>query len=211
MHYVIFVVTRNKSVSVKTLHTLLVINRSLSGDNTGEILFVDDNLYARQEAFLKKMKHCDRIVWIDYSVHVDSDSLIKLFGKFVQGYHCLVLPSVIDKVDWDSLKNKVASGSKEPTYQMALEFDTVVDKCIGDNLYTVMSTNPKCWAIDTKPVLKILKDNKGEGLKISPKFFETFIERGVKIYTATDALITLTYSHECLGNILNCSSVTRVS
>jgi hypothetical protein len=208
MHYILFVVTRNKSISVKTLHTLLVVNRGLGENNTCEMIFVDDNAYARQEALLKKIKHCDRVVWFDYSVHIDNESLVKLFGKFVNGYQCLVLPSVIDKVDWDSFKKKITSGSKEPIYQMALEFDTEVDRCIGDNLYTVTKTNPKCWAIDTKPVLKLLK---GEGLKISPKFFETFLEKGVKIYAATDAHITLTYSHECLGNILQSAGVTRVS
>jgi len=177
---------------------------------TNEFVFVNDDLYERNSLFLKKLKHCDRIVWIDYSVHVDNTSLVKLYDKFIQGYQCLVLPCVLPGINWDLFKKKVLAGSKEPVSQMGLEFDTKVGKSIGENLNIVTETDPKCWAIDAKQLLKFIRDKKGEGVTIPVKVSEMFkklIERGVKIYTYTDAQLTVTYPHECLGNILETAGI----
>jgi len=211
MHVVAVIVTRSVSIAVKTLHSLLALNKTCSQKQVSlEIVFVNDNAFERKEIFLKKAKHCDRMIWVNYSVHVDSDSIEKLLDKFVQGYHCLVLPCVTPGIDWDLFKSKVRSGSKEPMHQMGLNFDTEVGKSIGENLHIVTSTTPQAWAIDTKPVLKALKGNKGEGISVSanvPEMFKTFIEKGVKVYAFTAANLIVTYPHECIGNLLSAAGV----
>ena len=212
MHIITVVVTRNAAISVKTLHTLLTFNKiNFTKKFTNEVIYVNDDAFEKQSVFIKKAKYCDRMIWIEYSIHIDNDSIEKLFDKFVQGYHCLVLPCVVPGIDWDLFKKKITSGSQEPVYQMGLDFDTKVGKSIGDNLHVVTETNPKCWAIDTKSVLKALKGAKGEGIIISAKtseMFKKFIERGINIYAFTAANIMITYPHECLGNILETAGVS---
>ena len=210
MHVVAVVVTRSVSISVKTLHTLLSLNRLTSMKRqTLEIVYVNDDAFEKKAAFLKKAGSCDRLVWLNFSVHVDEVSLDKMLDKFVNGYHCLVLPGVTPGIDWDMFKKKVLSDSKEPVNQMGLNFDTEVGKSIGENLYIVTSTDPKAWAIDTKPVLKAIKGSKGDGTisANTSEMFKTFIERNVRVYAYTDAQITLTYPHECIGNLLSAAGV----
>lgn len=211
MHVVAVIVTRSVSIAVKTLHSLLALNRACAEKQLSlEIVFVNDNAFERKEMMLKKAKHCDRMIWVNYSVHIDSASAEKLLDKFVQGYHCLVLPCVTPGIDWDMFKSKVRSGSKEPLNQMGLNFDTEVGKSIGENLHIVTSTTPQAWAIDTKPVLKALKGNKGEGISVSAnvtEMFKTFIEKGVKVYAFTAANLIITYPHECIGNLLSAAGV----
>ena len=211
MHIVTIVVTRSVSIAVKTLHTLLTLNRLCAQKQiTHELIFVNDDLFERQSIFLKKAKYCDRLIWINYSVHIDQASLEKMLDKFVAGYHCMVLPCVTPGVDWDMFKSKVRKGSTEPIYQMGLNFDTAVGKSIGENLHIVTYTDPKCWAIDTKPVLKALKGNKGDGINVSAnvsEMFKTFLEKGIKVYAFTAANIVVTYPHECIGNLLSAAGV----
>jgi hypothetical protein len=212
MHIIIVIVTRNAAISVKTLHTLLTFNKlSFQKKFTNEVVYVNDDAFEKQSVFLKKSKHCDRIIWIDYSIHVDPVSIEKLVDKFIQGYQCLVMPCVTPGIDWDLFKKKITSGSQEPVSQMGLNFDTKVGKSIGENLHIVTETDPKCWAIDTKPLLRALKGAKGEGITVSAKtseMFKKFIERGVGIYAFTAANLTVTYPHECLGNILESANVS---
>jgi hypothetical protein len=211
MHVVVVIVTRSVSIAVKTLHSLLAINRTCAEKQVSlEIAFVNDDAFERKEIMLKKAKHCDRLIWINYSVHVDHVSIGKLLEKFIQGYHCMVLPCVTPGIDWDMFKSKVRSGSTEPLNQMGLKFDTEVGKSIGEHMHIVTSTTPQAWAVDTKPLLKLLKGNKGEGIVISAnvsEMFKTFIERGVKVYAFTDANLIVTYPHECIGNLLSAAGV----
>ena len=211
MHVIAIVVTRSVSIAVKTLHSLLNLNRLCALKQlTLEIAFVNDDAFERKDIMLKKANSCDRLIWINYSVHVDSDSMEKMLDKFVQGYHCIVLPCVTPGIDWDMFKKKIIDGSTEPVNQMGLSFDTEVGKSIGEDLHIVTSTNPKAWAIDTKHVLKALKGNKGEGITVSAnttEMFKTFLERGVKVYAYTAANIVVTYPHECIGNLLSAAGV----
>ena len=213
MRLVILIATRNKSIAVKTLHTLFNTNVfCLQKKLETEICFVNDDPFEKMETIVKKMKTCDRLVMIDYSVNIDPESIPKLLDPLEKGYHCVVLPCVKEGINWEQFKKKVREDSKEPISQMGLEFDTEVDKKIGEDLYSVKSTCPKAWAIDTKPVMKALKDKKGEGIKLPSKtseIFEKFKRVGVKIYTYTAARLTVTYTHECLGNILETAGVTQ--
>ena len=61
--------------------------------------------------------------------------------------------------------------------------------------------------MNTKNVLKTIKDKKSGNWKISPKMFEKFQEQGVRLYAFTAAKLTMTYTHECVSNILNAAGV----
>lgn len=175
-----------------------------------ELNFVNDDLYERRDVFLKALKRSDRVIWINYSVHIDNVSIEKLFDKFVPGYHAMVLPCVTPGIDWDMFKKKVSQGSAEPLYQMGLNFDTEVGKSIGENLHEVTSTVPKAWAVDCKHVVKSLRVNKGEGITVSlsvTEMFKTFMERGIKVCAFTAANLIVTYPHECIGNLLSAAGV----
>ena len=108
MHIVTVIVTRNAAITVKTLHSLLNINRiCIQNKHTYELVYVNDDLFERQSVFFKKAKYCDRLVWINYSVHIDTPSIEKLLEKFITGYQCMVLPCVTPGVDWDMFKSKI--------------------------------------------------------------------------------------------------------
>jgi hypothetical protein len=172
---------------------------------------VNDDLFERKAMLLKKVKNCDRIVWINYSVHVDQASIEVVLDKFINGYSCVVLPCVTPGIDWNMFKQKVKDGMDEPVSQMGLNFDTEVGKAIGENFHTVTSTNPQAWAADTKALLKALKGPaKGEGINVSAnvsEMFKTLIERGFKVYAYTAASLIVTYPHECIGNLLSAAGV----
>ena len=61
--------------------------------------------------------------------------------------------------------------------------------------------------MNSKHILKSIKDKKTGNAKIYPKMFEKFKEQGVKIYAFTASKLTMTYSHECVSNILNAAGV----
>jgi len=210
MSVVAVVVTRNSSIAVKTLHSLLTLNKlsSIKGLRL-QIAFVNDDAFEKKAILLKRSKECDRLIWINFSVYVDEQSIIKMLDKFENGYHCIVLPCVKPGIDWDMFKAKVLSDSKEPINQMGLHFDTEVGKSIGENLHIVTSTDPKSWAIDTKHVLKAINGKKGDGTisANTSEMFKTLMERGVKVYAFTAANLVVTYPHECIGNLLSAAGV----
>ena len=72
MNVVVVVVTRSSSIAVKTLHTLLSLNRmsSIKGLRL-QIVFVNDDAFEKKATLLKYSKDCDRLVWINFSVFVD--------------------------------------------------------------------------------------------------------------------------------------------
>ena len=201
------VVTRSKSCSVKTLHTILRINIACIQKNfRNEISYVNDDPYEKAEIIQKLMKANDRIVFIDFGVSMDEDSIQQIFQSH-EGIGCLVFPGVKEGVDWAQFKSKVQNDSKEPTSQMGLHFDTTVGKKISENIYQVVSTNPKAWVMNTKNVIKNIKDKKSGNWKINPKMFEKFIEMGVRIHAFTAAKLTMTHTHECISNIMNSAGV----
>jgi len=175
-----------------------------------ELCFVSDSECV--PTFLKKAKHCDRMLCINYSVHVDVPSIEKMFVKFV-GYQALVCPCVNPGIDWDMFKRKVSEGSSEPLNQMGLNFDTTVGNALSEHMHLVTQTDPKAWALDTKPIIKALKGNKGEGITPFANFsdmFKLLLDRGVKVCAFTDANLVITYPHECIGNLLSAAGVDTV-
>lgn len=200
-------VTRNKSITVKTLHSILKVNIVCMQQGHQVLLnYVKDDHFEIQTTINKVIKNVDRLCFIDYSVFIDEDCVQKLFGKFPGGYNGMVLPAVKEGVNWNMFREKIANGSGETVSQMGLDFDTEVDKPIDDDLWSIKSTKPRVWIVDTKAAIKALRTKKGEGVTF-PLRREEFFNK-IKICAYVKAKVVLTYTHECLSNILESSGVS---
>ena len=200
-------VTRSSSCHVKTLHSILKINmKCLRGGFDNQIVYVNDDPYDKADIVQKYMKTHERIVFIDFGINLDDESINQIFEKH-ETVGCLVFPGVKNGIDWNTFKAKVKEGSTEPVTQMGLNFDTEVGMKIHENIYRVTSTQARAWFMNTKNVIKTIKDKRTGNYKIFPKMFEKFVEQGVRIYAFTAAKLTMTYTHECISNILNAAGV----
>lgn len=198
-------VTRSKSCHVKTLHTVLRINiKCIQKNIDNEITYVDDEPFQKADMVQKYMKTHDRIIFIDFGISMDDATIAQCFEPH-EHVGCLVFPGVKEGVDWELFKSKVKSESTEPIEQMGLNFDTEIGMKISDDIYRVKSTEAKAWMMNTKNVMKTLK--KSGGVKVYAKMFEKFLEQDVRIYAFTASKLTMTYTHECVSNILNAAGV----
>jgi hypothetical protein len=205
MNLATIIVTRSKSCHVKTLHTILRINiKCIVKSLKNEIVYVNDDPFEKARVIEQFMKSHDRIIFIDFGIGIDEETVAQCFDKH-EHVGCLVFPGVREGIDWGLFKSKVKDGSSEPVGQMGMHFDTEIDKKISNNIYSVTKTDARAWMMNTKPVYKTLTKNKDT--KISPKFFEKFLRQGVRIYAFTAAKLTMTYTHECISNILNAAGV----
>ena len=198
-------VTRSKSCHVKTLHTVLRINiKCIQKSIDNEITYVDDEPFQKADMVQKYMKTHDRIIFIDFGISMDDATIAQCFEPH-EHVGCLVFPGVKEGVDWELFKSKVKSESTEPIEQMGLTFDTEIGMKISNDIYRVKSTEAKAWMMNTKNVMKTLK--KSGGVKVYAKMFEKFLEQDVRIYAFTASKLTMTYTHECVSNILNAAGV----
>lgn len=205
------IVTRSHACHVKTLHTILRFNIQCiqNGQVQNEVAFVNDDPYEKSEKIHAFMKTHDRIFFVDFGIHVDDESL-KMVLANNEGYGAVVFPGVKEGINWDTFKKKIREGSTEPVEQMALEFDTEVIAKVADNIHTVKTSGAKSWVLMCKNVLKSIKDKRNGTYKIHPKLdvmFAKFKEHGVRVVAFTAAKLVHTYSHECIGNIVNSSGV----
>jgi|TARA_B110000305_G_scaffold16580_1_gene15465 hypothetical protein len=178
-------------------------------DTENEVVFVDDEPFEKAEVIYKYLKSHERIFFIDFGISVDEGSLDKVFDKN-DSIGCLVFPGVTEGIDWGMFKEKVLSKSNEPVEQIGLHFDTIVANKISDDIYSVNETSAKSWVMMNKNVMKHLKDKKNGAFKIHPRMKNMFLklkEGGVKIHAYTAAKLIMTYSHECIGNILNAAGI----
>jgi hypothetical protein len=207
MKLVTILVTRSKSCHVKTLHTVLRLNvKCLEKNVDNKIDYVNDETLDKIEKIQSYMKSHDRIIFIDFGIHMDDESIKQLFEPH-DGVGCLVFPGVKDGIDWDLFKKKVRENSTEPIGQMGLHFDTVVGSAVSKDIRKVDSTTARAWMMNTKNVLKNIKDKKTGNWKLTPDMFNKFLQQGVKIYAFTASKLTMTYTHECVSNILNAAGV----
>ena len=205
MNIVTLIVARSKACHVKTLHSVLRLNmRCIQHSVKNEIAYVDDDPYKKAEAVQRYMKTHDRIIFIDFGVGVDDASLDQCFEKH-EGVGCLVFPGVKEGIDWEMFRQKVTDGVDEPASQMGLHFDTEVGKKVGKDIYQVTKTDAQAWMMNVKNVSKTLQKNKDP--KVSPKMFEKFLQQGVRVCAFTASKLTMTYTHECVSNILNAAGV----
>lgn len=204
-------VTKGKSCHVKTLHTILRFNILCiqNGGIQNEVIFVNDDPFEKSDIIHKFIKTHDHIFFIDFGIHVDDESMKFVINKN-EGFGAVVFPGVKEGINWTMFKEKVLAGSEEPTEQLGLDFDTEVATKISENIYTVKTTGAKSWVIMCKSVLKQIKDKRSGLYKIHPKLdvmFSKFKEHGVKIVAFTAAKLIQTYTHECIGNIVNSSGI----
>ena len=205
MKLVTILVTRSKSCHVKTLHAVLRLNiRCLQKKIDNQITYVDDDPYKKAEMVEKCMKTYDRIFFIDFGIGIDDASLDQVMESH-EGVGCLVFPGVKEGIDWGMFKEKIRNDTDEPVSQMGLNFDTDVGSAVSKDIRKVDSTSAKVWIMNTKNVTKTLQKNKDS--KISPKMFEKFLRQNVRVYAFTAAKLTMTYTHECVSNILNAAGV----
>ena len=200
------VVTRSKSCSVKTLHSVLKLNiHCLRNNVQNEILYVNDNPFDVVEMIQKTLTKCDRIFFVDFGIGVDEESIKQIF-KDHEGIGALVFPGVKDGIDWGLFKHKVREGSEEPVSQMGINFDTEVDRKISTDIYTVTNTNARSYVLFTKNIMKNARDKKGN-VNLHVRMFEKLREQKVKIHAFTASKLIMTYTHECVSNILNAAGV----
>jgi hypothetical protein len=205
MKLVTILVTRSKSCHVKTLHAVLRLNiRCLQKKVDNQIAYVDDDPHKKSELVEKYMKTHDRIFFIDFGIGVDDASLDQVLETH-EGAGCLVFPGVKEGIDWGMFKDKIQNETDEPVSQMGLHFDTIVGNAVSKDIRKVDSTNAKVWIMNTKNVMKTLQKSKDS--KVSPKMFEKFLRQNVRVYAFTAAKLTMTYTHECVSNILNAAGV----
>lgn len=197
-------VSRNRSIAVSTLHTLL----NLSGFALARQHRIDINFVNGTHHLHRFIKTAERVLWIDYGRSLDVDSFEKIFQESLQT-DILVFPSVTGDVNWKQFQDGVLSGSVEPIEQMGLTFDTTVDKKISDGTYSVKHTVPSIFLIDCKMVERKMRVKKGFKLpRDIDLVFEKFKEIGIKIHAWVRAKVTIMETYECLGNIMNTPSVS---
>ena len=200
-------VTRNKSISATTLHTMMNLHMiCMQKGQHLEVHFVED-----RSTLPKLIKTGERIFWMDYGTNLNNEILTKVVDPFEKDIKVLVFPSVKEGINWDTFTKKTKEGSTEPAGQRGLTFDTEVGKKLGDCLYECTKTNARVWAMDTKPVDKKLRGGK-EVIKLPlegplENMFGTLQRIGVKIGVASDAIVVCHFVHECFGNILEASGV----
>ena len=186
--------TRNKALSVTTLHTMLHLTaRAMQNRTMIEVHFVED-----RSKIPKLLKTGERIFWLDYGTNLNDQALSKVLDPFPYKLDGIVFPAVREGVEWNQFRTKTLSGSKEPAHQRGLMFDTTVGKKLGPEMYECAKTNARVWVIDGKSVLKKLKGSFD---------FNTFSDSGIKIGVFTGAEIICHYVHECQGNILEAAGI----
>jgi hypothetical protein len=201
MKFCTLIVTRSKSCSVKTLHTILKMNIHCIQQNVqNEILYVNDDPFEKSEMIKKCLSKCDRLFFIDFGINVDEESIKELF-KPHDGLGVLVFPGVKDGIDWGLFKHKVREGSKEPVSQMGLNFDTEVGQKVSKDIYKVNSTEARAWVMFSKNTLKKCKKFTASNM------LNNLRDEDVKIYAFTASKLIMTYTHECVSNILSAAGV----
>lgn len=175
-----------------------------------EVNFVNDDTHAIADVTTKALKKHDKVVFIGYSIFIDENSLkYLLVEKLPQGYSGMVLASAKDGIDWEMFKQKVRSGSTEPVDQMGINFDTEIDKKITDDVWSVKSTESRAWMLDSKSVIKTLRERKGDGLKVPLRQSEMLNK--LKLCTYIKSKVITTHTHECLSNILESAGIKVVN
>jgi len=197
-------VTRNKSISATTLHTMMNIHMQcmMKGIHL-DISFVPD-----KAGLPRLIKTGERIVWLEYGTNLDEGSIMKAILPFEKNLQVLVFPAVKEGINWDMFSKKTKAGSTEPANQRGLEFDTSVGRKLADSLYEVTSTEARVWAMDGKPVDKKLRGEKVPvKLPADESMFRVLQGQGIKIGAVTSATVICHFVHECVGNILETAGV----
>lgn len=195
-------VTKNKALNTTTVHTAMNLNMLCMANNIAlEIHFVTD-----RSGIQKFMKSSERLLWLDYGVSIDVDTLKKMaIEDFPDSYKVLVAPCVLEGVNWEMFKKKTLEGSTEPANQRGLAFDTVVvpqKKNAPVAEFVSSTTDCRVFSIECKGVLKKLRDADAQF-----KTFDQLKKLGVKIGVLRTSSVLCHYVYESVGNILESSGV----
>jgi hypothetical protein len=199
-------VTKNKSISSTTLHTLMNVHVGCMQRGIHiEIHFISD-----KTTLPNIIRTGERIFFMDYGTNLNNDILRTVFEPFTDGIEMLVYPAVKEGINWEQFAQKTRADSKEPTPQRGLEFDTVVGNKIRDGLYECEKTEARVWVMDARPVDKRLRG--GETTIQLPVthdgiMFARLQQIGVKIGVMSEAVVVCHFVHECFGNILEAAGV----
>jgi len=205
----VVVVTRNKSISVTTLHSLMTIIMYGTHHNEDiKIIFADD-----LSALPKLVKTGERILWFDYGTNLDNETIAKLFGQMEKDIRVIVFPAVTEGVDWDMFRKKTVEGSTEPAHQRGLNFDTQVTKKIaGSDLWDIQSSSARVWLMDSKFIDKKLKSvQKTLSCESYDALFDQLKSLNIRVAALPSALVVRHYTYECLGNILEMPGLVMAS
>jgi hypothetical protein len=204
----VVLVTRNKSIAVSTLHSMMTLKMyALQRNEPIEFVYTEG-----LSELPKLMKNTDRILWFDYGTNLDHESLGRALGPFDKDIRVVVFPSVKEGVDWEMFKQKV--GSAEPIHQRALNFDTEVNrkKIVGTDLHDVISTSASVWLMDCKAVVKKLKSTqKNLSCESYEAMFQQLKSLNLRIAALPSATVVRHYTYECLGNILQMPGLTTTA
>ena len=198
-------VTRNKSIAVTTLHSLMTLGMYGSHQQVPiEYMFVEG-----LNALPKLVKTGERILWFDYGTNLDQDSIPRVLSPMEKDIRVIVFPSVVEGVDWDMFRKKTVEGSTEPIHQRALTFDTdVAKKVVGTDLYDVVKTSARVWVMDSKPIEKKLKSvQKNLSCDSYENMFAQLKSNNIRVVALPSATVIRHFTHKCLGNILEMPGV----
>ena len=198
-------VTRNKSIAVTTLHSLMTLGMHAAHRQVSiEYVFAEG-----LDALPKLVKTGERIVWFDYGTNLDQESIPRVLSPMEKDIRVVVFPSVVEGVDWDMFRKKTVEGSKEPIHQRALTFDTdVAKKVVGTDLYDVVKTSARVWVMDSKPVDRKLKSvQKNLSCDSYESLFSQLKSNNLRVVALPSATVIRHFTHKCLGSILEMPGV----
>lgn len=208
MLFRVILVSRNRSIYARTLHTVLAIQAiARQSGITLDLTFVNDNEVDKLGVLKKSLKGCDRVIWIDYGMSISRETAQAFFVKTVTAVDGAVLPAPLkDHVDWDTFRNEIEKNTTEPVHQIALKFDTEVGTkdIIPGIMHDVKATSPQLWYLDSKKATRKINKN-AEGARILGDVFKKAkLQFGAIIFSDVHTHFT----HECTGNIMNMSGLT---
>lgn len=186
-------VTRNKSICTTTLHSAMTVAMVCMEKS----LPLEVQFHVDRSTLSKALKntHEEKMLWIDYGVSIDKETIERLLFP-VEKYKVLVVPCVLEGVDWKKFKETTDG----PVHQRGLHFDTKAIVSPKSNVAEFVSSvnDGRIICFDVKHV------NKKGGYK-SLDHLKTVL--GVKIGVLRSANVTCHYVYECFGNIIESSGV----
>ena len=183
----VYCITRNRSITASTLQTLVNMNVKCMLRNRDLSIHMMDT----RDGLAKLVEKGDTVLFLDYSTSIDDASMDKCFEEF-DGVR--IFPGPVEGVDWDQFRRRTLEGVSEPVSQRALKFD--VD---------VPGAEPSAFVVGGKKFFRKLRDKKLKfPIKDTISKLRAFDLHPVVVHTA---VVTRSFPHECLGNILEVSGV----
>ena len=196
----VYVVTKSSSICTTTLHSLMLIHSFCMNNNVQ----LSINFHTDTSQVQKNIKTSDKFLFIDYGCSISAETIPKLLADFPENIKALVVPTVIEGVDWAQFRKKTLEKSTEPVHQRALKFNiSVSQKELAPGIceYLDHVQDARVYALDCKVLLKKLRDDNtkiNEDTVILTKLKKLKIKTGV----LTQDAVVCHYSYECQGNIL---------